>query len=584
MATDTADLETACFADWSEHDEEEVYWSFIEFAFIKIRGRALPNAADTDQVEESYRAVTEGVPKSWTEALSHPRWGSPARTEFNTIISANAMVKVDAEVARNAIRNEHADLMYLFPVYEEKIKEGVLVEKVRLVADGRTHNNAGQTYSATPSREELLILMHIIAALDWDYAHVDESRAFLNAPYLGDNEAYVKFRGEKDYYKVLGALYGLKTAPRHYQNAVVKRLEGLGFKRLVMCSCIYIMRRGDDMVIVYDYVDDFIFTGSSREVTESVISEFRKLVTTTDPVWNAEKILGMEFKRDRVKRTISITMTGKIEDVCEKLELDTTVEKRIPMPVSGYIIKDHEFESMRNQKDAQFMDKKGIHDYMVIVGGLIWISGLRLDILFATLYLAWSTKAPRYHHMRMAEQVLSYLYTTKDLPLVLGGSPDLEVITYTDASLGTAPKGRSVVASVTKLHERAGAVSATTKATTVVFTSSFEAELDGVARGLKDNSRDVNIIKELQMELSKVPRLWSDNMAMVRFVQGEGVAKGVRHVELRMWYVRERYKDGSVIIDWMTGKEIPADKLTKLGTRVEHEAFTYDIMGHALLE
>ena len=338
------------------------------------------------------------------------------------------------------------------------------------------------------------------------------------------------------------------------------------------------------MVIVYDYVDDFIFTGSSREVTESVISEFRKLVTTTDPVWNAEKILGMEFKRDRVKRTISITMTGKIEDVCEKLELDTTVEKRIPMPVSGYIIKDHEFESMRNQNDAQFMDKKGIHDYMVIVGGLIWISGLRLDILFATLYLAWSTKAPRYHHMRMAEQVLSYLYTTKDLPLVLGGSPDLEVITYTDASLGTAPKGRSVVASVTKLHERAGAVSATTKATTVVFTSSFEAELDGVARGLKDNSRDVNIIKELQMELSKVPRLWSDNMAMVRFVQGEGVAKGVRHVELRMWYVRERYKDGSVIIDWMTGKEIPADKLTKLGTRVEHEAFTYAIMGHALLD
>ena len=86
------------------------------------------------------------------------------------------------------------------------------------------------------------------------------------------------------------------------------------------------------------------------------------------------------------------------------------------------------------------------------------------------------------------------------------------------------------------------------------------------------------------MELSKVPRLWSDNMAMVRFVRGESVAKGVRHVELRMWYVRERYKDGSVIIDWMTGKEIPADKLTKLGTRVEHEAFTYDIMGHALMD
>ena len=120
------------------------------------------------------------------------------------------------------------------------------------------------------------------------------------------------------------------------------------------------------------------------------------------------------------------------------------------------------------------MDKARIANYMTVVGGLIWISGLRLDILFATLYLAWSTRAPRYHHMRMARHVLSYLYTTKDLPLVLGGSSELEVITYTDASLGTAPKGRSIVANMTKLSQNAGAVSASSKATNVVFTSSFE--------------------------------------------------------------------------------------------------------------
>ena len=85
------------------------------------------------------------------------------------------------------------------------------------------------------------------------------------------------------------------------------------------------------------------------------------------------------------------------------------------------------------------------------------------------------------------------------------------------------------------------------------------------------------------MVMSTVPHLWSDNLAMVNFVKGEGVAKGIRHVELRMWYVRERYKDGSVVIDWVSGAEIPADKLTKLGSREDHEKFTYDIMGHGLL-
>ena len=53
--------------------------------------------------------------------------------------------------------------MYLFSVYEEKSTDGAQVYKVRLVAYGRTHYHAGETYSA-PSTEELLILIHLIAA------------------------------------------------------------------------------------------------------------------------------------------------------------------------------------------------------------------------------------------------------------------------------------------------------------------------------------------------------------------------------------------------------------------------------------
>jgi len=171
------------------------------------------------------------------------------------------------------------------------------------------------------------------------------------------------------------------------------------------------MRSGDDIVIIYDYVDDFIFTGSSRAVIESIIRDFRQIAQTTEPIWDAERVLGMEFNRNRNKRIILITMAKIIEEVCQKMQVATDIEKRTPMPQSGYIVKDHEFESMRNQDDAQFLDQEGIAEFMAVVGGLIWISGLRLDILFATMYLAWSTKSPRHHHMRMAQYVLTYLNT-----------------------------------------------------------------------------------------------------------------------------------------------------------------------------
>lgn len=81
---------------------------------------------------------------------------------MSTLINTKAIVKVDYEVAMDAIKNQGADLVVLFPVFEKMIRDGATVYKVRLVGDGRTHYNAGDCYSATPTREELLILFHII--------------------------------------------------------------------------------------------------------------------------------------------------------------------------------------------------------------------------------------------------------------------------------------------------------------------------------------------------------------------------------------------------------------------------------------
>ena len=61
-----------------------------------------------------------------------------------------------------------AEVLRMMPMYEEKIKNGQLVQKIRLVADGRFHVKHGNTYSPTPSREELYIILHIFAANDME--------------------------------------------------------------------------------------------------------------------------------------------------------------------------------------------------------------------------------------------------------------------------------------------------------------------------------------------------------------------------------------------------------------------------------
>ena len=49
------------------------------------------------------------------------------------------------------------------------------------------------------------------------------------------------------------------------------------------------------------------------------------------------------------------------------------------------------------------------------------------------------------------------------------------------------------------------------------------------------------------------------------FVKGNAMAKGARLMELKMWYSREEYQNGSVSIEHHAGISLSPDKQTKLG-------------------
>jgi hypothetical protein len=253
------------------------------------------------------------------------------------------------------------------------------------------------------------------------------------------------------------------------------------------------------------------------------------------------------------------------------------------MPKHGYLVADYEFDSL-SEKDSAFLSATEITIYMQLVGIFIWFVVLRVDTTFTVTYLTWFTKKPRVHHMKMALYLLSYLYYSKDIPLVLGGVDKLQIITYTDSSTGTGPKGRSVSGLIGRLGSKAGAVCAKSHATHTVRLSSFESELEANAQGMKTSRRLDNTTTELMFEMSEQPVQFCDNEAMIDFVKGEGEAKGVRHMELRMWYIREQYARGNLDIQYMPGVLLCADKCTKACDRKEIEKFRYDVQGLELLE
>jgi hypothetical protein len=347
-------------------------------------------------------------------------------------------------------------------------------------------------------------------------------------------------------------------------------------------TCFFLKRDGDNRIIMSHHVDDFVNTGPNDEYILQLIGEYADRAPICDPIKNPPVFLGLELERNFDKRIILVRVSKKIEEMCSKHLTTSGRTRNVPMPTSYYIVRDEDLDQLSETK-RRFLEPAEITTYMSIVGGFIWIQGIRHDIVFTVLYLSWFLKKPRQHHMECALYCLGYLEGTKDLPLVLGGCEDLAVHIMGDTSLGTGPKGRSVMAMLGRLGFKAGAVSSKSQAQDTVKLSSMHAELETTSRMFKWASRLDNIMKELEIPTVGIPTIWNDNEAGIAFIKNEHVPKSIRHMELKEWYIKEQYKMHKANVRHLGGTVLTADKQTKLGCVSDHRKFTADIMGHGLL-
>ena len=259
--------------------------------------------------------------------------------------------------------------------------------------------------------------------------------------------------------------------------------------------------------------------------------------------------------------------------------------KNCPMLPSQFLISDSQF-AMLDPVISKFVeDVRMLHLYMSILGSLNWISGIRFDVVLPVTYLAWNTKAPRQHHFQVALHCAQYLQRTWYLPLVLGGSSqDIVMESFCDASLGSAPNGRSICGSFTKLHPDSGAICALSKATPNTYISIFEGELEAICKTIKIVKTVRNILYQLNMSIYQVPTIYADNLAVNNFVKGEGVANGVKHMVLRLWYVRDNFEENNVNLVHIASELNHSDKLTKVPDSINIFPFLHNILGLKLLD
>jgi hypothetical protein len=429
------------------------------------------------------------------------------------------------------------------------------------------------------------MFLDMIAREDQEWVHVDEDRAFL-------------MRGDPSFYQILRALYGLKTSTRDHAESAGVRLASLGFKRQGMCTNLFekitIVGGQAFITIVYQYVDDYFFACKSRQVLEEDIITFRSKVKTSEPLWNPDKGLGMEFERVREKRIIKIRMNKTIMRMAQEfLSLDTSnilgkkqnFKVGLALPKQAYIVNIKDFDAMAEAGDETGfqLDVVGKSLYMKLIGGILWISGYRWDIGLTTCYLTWFGQDPRQHHLNLALHVVRYLDETKDLPLILGGTEPAQILSMSDASEGTGPKMRSVIAYATRMDPLSGWICSKVKATDKISLSSFEAEINGYFEMFKQSAKCANVASEMSYQVDPVRRMIGDNEKAIDFINGEAEGNGLRHAEKRFSYIRQEVLTGKVILQWVAGSTLIIDGMTKPITESDFRRYRSNILGHGLL-
>ena len=359
--------------------------------------------------------------------------------------------------------------------------------------------------------------------------------------------------------RLIKALEGLKQSGHLYQREAYSLMRSLNATQSTIDPNIWYVGNGDERAIVGFWIDDalILVPKGRRDLADKFWQLFSKRFKCKELV-DCKKFVGLEVKRDRSKRKVTLSQTKYIEDMFAKF-MPKDHSKLWTLPVANDEESLKAFMALapaETDEEAEAVLAKG---YMALLGSLLYASSMtRPDIAFHTAYLAKLMQRPTHDAMSAAQGVLSYLYRTKHLGITY--CQDSEFSLWTDSSWGREPKpmaGHVVMAGGAALSWGANALK-------IVPLSSAEAEAAVLSRGCKDAHYIKMLLKELLQDKAPTSiKAWCDNTAAIDIVKAQGLTARSKHFERWAAYVRDLYQRGVMTVQHVPTTRMVADIFTK---------------------
>jgi hypothetical protein len=400
------------------------------------------------------------------------------------------------------------------------------------------------------------LLLAIAAHYGWGVHHMDVKSAFLNGEL--QEEVYVQqppgFVDEKHRHKVLRlhkALYGLRQAPRAWNQKLDTELVSLGFTRCVDEHGMYTRVKGGVRLIVGVYVDDLIITGGDAVDVAKFKVQMKNIFKMSD-LGLLCYYLGLEVSQG--KQGITLRQSGYASKVLEKAGLAGCNASATPMEPKLKLLKDGTTPSV----DAT--------EYRSLIGSLRYLCNSRLDLGYPVGYLSRFMEAPRQEHLAAVKRVLRYVAGTLDWGLHYrpgqknGGAPKL--LGYSDSDLAGDVNDRKSTSGLI-FFLAGGPVAWQSAKQKVVALSSCEAEYIAAAAAACEAVWLSRLLAELVGGAVLAPKLKVDNKSAIAPMKNPVHHDRSKHIDVKFHFIRECCDRKLINVEFVGTEHQLGDILTK---------------------
>ncbi|CAI7894521.1 unnamed protein product [Closterium sp. NIES-53] len=196
-----------------------------------------------------------------------------------------------------------------------------------------------QTFSPTPRMTTLWVLLHVASQRDYKLHSLDLSTTFLQGSlheeiWLHRPPGFTGSFPAGTQWSLRRPVYSLRQAPREWHDTLRTTLVALGFTPSTVDPSQFLRT---DMSLppfyVLVYVDDLVFAIADTEAPTLVKSELQKRHTCTD-LGEQRSYLGLQFTRDRARRTITRTQSDMVHQVLQHFDFQFSSPQPTPLSTS----------------------------------------------------------------------------------------------------------------------------------------------------------------------------------------------------------------------------------------------------------